>query len=115
MRSEARAIPLPVWSNEQARDRQPLGRRAPPRAWYPATVLGSDESALDLGMEGRQTSVSPPAWLTFRPHHGHLGVSDGTGLRQPGHSTGSTPGPVKRPSQALLDGEALCAGLISGL
>jgi hypothetical protein len=48
-------------------------------------------------------SVSPPPWSTFRPHHGHFGVSDGTGLRQPGHSTGSTPGPVKRPSQTLLD------------
>jgi hypothetical protein len=54
-------------------------------------------------MEGRQTSVSLPPWLTFRPHHGHFGVSDGTGLRQPGHSTGSTPGPFKRPSHVLLD------------
>jgi hypothetical protein len=51
----------------------------------------------------RRTSASPPSWLTFRPHHGHFGVSDGTGLRQPGHSTGSTASPVKSLSQALLE------------
>ena len=80
--------------------RRVSSRSTSSRATAPSggTLLpSSDKRALDLRIEIGQTSLSPPPWLTLRPHHGHLGVSDGTGLRQPGQSTGSTPGPVRPP------------------